>query len=84
MQGFIEAQRRLQAQLSAAKLWHAAQNIRRVLKANPYWHMQPRVPAGNPDGGRWAGGFLAAASSVLPILQRIGPRAIARIREEAR
>lgn len=42
------------------------------LKYNPRWQLQPRVPRGNPDGGRWAldGGLQSATSLILPVLKR--------------
>jgi hypothetical protein len=58
--------------------------MRLALKYNPYWHLQQRVPAGNPDGGQWTAYVVGAAASLLPILQRLGPRAIAKVREAAR
>jgi len=53
MHQFERAQTRLRAALAAERFWQAALRLQRTLKRNPYWHLQPRVPAGNPDGGQW-------------------------------
>ena len=58
--------------------------MRRALKYNPNWHLQPRVPGGNTDGGQWVAYLLGAAGSALQILQRLGPQAVAKVREAAR
>lgn len=81
----IRAQTRLKANLAAERFWQAALRLRHQLKYNPYWHLQPRVPAGNPDGGQWMpSGPLVVEASFLPILQRLGPWAVARVRDAAR
>src|SRR5688500_10705107 len=33
-------------------------------RANPYWHLQPRVPARHPAGGQWT-------DAVLPLIQQL-------------
>ncbi len=48
-----------------------------LLKYNPNWHLQPRVPAGNPDGGRWI-------SVGANILFRLGPQAAKKLRDVGR
>lgn len=50
----------------------AAMRLSIVLKKNPYWYLQPRVPRGNPDGGQWTlgGGLQSATSLILPVLRR--------------
>lgn len=84
MHEFERAQTRLRANLAAERFWQAALSLRRALKYNPNWHLQPRMPAGNPDGGQWIAYLLGATGSLLPILQRLGPQAVARVREAAR
>ena len=52
--------------------------VKVALKNNPRWREQPRVPRGNPDGGRWtdSGGVqVAAVQLILPVLQRAAPAA---------
>lgn len=51
-----------------------------ALKRNPNWHLQPRVPAGRPDGGRWTAG--AAAGVALQILKELGREAQRRLKRE--
>lgn len=56
----------------------AAMRLSIVLKYNPRWREQPRVPRGSREGGRWtdSGGVqIAAAQVLLPILQRAAPAA---------
>lgn len=43
---------------------------RLALKANPKWHLQPRVPAGQTGGGRWVS-VGAVAGAVVPVIARI-------------
>ncbi|WP_048649555.1 hypothetical protein [Nitratireductor soli] len=38
----------------------AVRRLDQALKHNPNWRSQPRVPAGQSDGGRWAGGGAVA------------------------
>jgi hypothetical protein len=61
----------------------AARRLQIAIKHNPNWHLQPRIPTG-PDGGQWIAYVTAAAASLLPILQRLGPPAVRRLREIAR
>lgn len=85
MHEFERVQGRLRSALAAERFRQAALRVQRLLsKYNPNWHLQPRVPAGNRDGGQWVAYLLGAAASILPILQRVGAGAIARLREEAR
>lgn len=53
MHQFEKTPTRLRAALAAERFWQAALRLQRTLKRNPYWHLQPRVPAANPDGGQW-------------------------------
>jgi hypothetical protein len=50
----------------------AAMRLSVALKYNPRWPLQPRVPRGNSDGGRWTlgGGLQSATSLILPALKR--------------
>jgi hypothetical protein len=66
------------------RLLSAARRLHLALRYNPNWHLQPRVPAGNSDGGQWVAYLTSASSSLLPVLQRIGPAAIAKVRNAAR
>ena len=63
---------RLKSEMAAYRMRRAARRFQHVLKYNPNWHLQPRVPAGNRDGGWWLP-FVGAVSSLLPALQRLGP-----------
>lgn len=51
-----------------------------ALKRNPHWHLQPRVPAGRPDGGQWTAG--AAVGVVLRLLKEFSKEARRRIKRE--
>lgn len=62
----------------------ASARLRLAAKYNPYWHLQPRVPSGQPDGGQWIAGMLGAASSLLPLLQRLGVAVQRQLRNVAR
>lgn len=42
-----------QAECAALRFRLAALRLRLALRYNPNWHLQPRVPAGNSDGGQW-------------------------------
>lgn len=85
MNEFEQALRRLRSALAAEQFAQAALRVQRLLaKYNPNWHLQPRVPAGNPEGGQWVAHLMGAAASILPVLQRIGPSAIAKLKEAAR
>lgn len=59
----------------------AALRLRLAFKYNPDWHLQPRVPRGNPDGGRWTdggGGTQVAnvGAAILPVLREGGRQAL--------
>lgn len=58
----------------------AAMRLSLALKYNPRWHLQPRVPRGNPDGGQWTdnGGVQVAnlGPIVFPVLKEGGKRAL--------
>lgn len=43
----------LRLEHSAFRFRLAAVRLRLALRYNPYWHLQPRVPADNPGGGQW-------------------------------
>lgn len=51
---------RVRADLAATRLRVALLRCSLAWKYNPE---QPRVPAGNPDGGRWAGGLGASSGA---------------------
>ncbi|MDP3895672.1 MAG: hypothetical protein Q8Q62_03255, partial [Mesorhizobium sp.] len=57
----------------------AGRHVARALKYNPNWPLQPRLPAGTPGGGRWYPSV--GANALIQLLQRLGPPAIARLRE---
>lgn len=40
--------------------------VRLQRRYNPNWASQPRVPRGNPDGGRWTDGGAAEANAPVP------------------
>jgi hypothetical protein len=44
---------RLKYDIAAERFPAACRRFVRLAKANPNWHLQPRVPEGNPDGGQW-------------------------------
>ena len=73
---------RLRHLFAANALTLCGWRLQLTLKRNPYWHLQPRVPAGRPDGGRWTAG--AAAGVVLPILRRAGNEVWERLQREGR
>ncbi len=47
---------RLKAALAGGRLLLAGWRLQYALKRNSSWHLQPRVPAGSPDGGQWTDG----------------------------
>ena len=47
------AEARLRDDAARFRLHLAAERVRAALKFNPNWASQPRVPAGNSDGGQW-------------------------------
>jgi len=77
--------RRIEYSLAANRVLLSCLRLRNAVKYNPYWHLQPRAPAGSSDGigGQWIT-WLGAAGSILPALQRIAVPALRRLREEAR
>lgn len=83
-QNIKQPELRLRALAAAERFLQAARRLETVLKDNPYWHLQPRVPRGEPDGGRWIAYLVGAAGSLLPVLQRVGTVALQRLRNEAR
>ncbi|SEB91543.1 hypothetical protein SAMN05216452_3662 [Nitratireductor aquibiodomus] len=54
---------RMRGEAAWVRLLAAAGRLERALKHNPRWRLQPRVPAGNPGGGRWTDG---GGSVVVP------------------
>jgi hypothetical protein len=44
---------RFRVEAAAFRFRLAAHRLILALRYNPNWHLQPRVPAGNPDGGQW-------------------------------
>lgn len=61
---------------AAGHLMSAARRLAEAFRYNPDWASQPRIPAGNPDGGQWvdeggpAGSGVAAPASrpsALPV-----------------
>jgi hypothetical protein len=82
----------LRANHAALRLELAAIRLCLALRYNPYWHLQPRVPAGNPDGGQWiesgpltagplSGGVqLAGPLPLLAIIARAAPAAYRALR----
>ncbi|WP_349366651.1 MAG: hypothetical protein ABL311_03525 [Nitratireductor rhodophyticola] len=54
---------RMRGEAAWVRLLAAAGRLERALKHNPRWHLQPRVTAGNPGGGRWTDG---GGSVVVP------------------
>ncbi|PSM18105.1 MULTISPECIES: hypothetical protein [Nitratireductor] len=75
---------RLVWHLAAERVRRASSGMRSVIKANPNWHLQPRAPAGTPEGGQWIAYLTAGAASILPVLMRLGPKAVRLFREIAR
>jgi hypothetical protein len=80
----LESQYEFVARLRRAgtelRLKAAASRLSRLLKQNPNWHLQPRVPAGLPTGGRW----IAFIGASLPTLYRVTRVAARRLRELSR
>lgn len=75
---------RIAAVLAAKRFSVAAGRVAWTLRYNPNWHLQPRVPAGNSDGGQWVPYLTASLGSILPVLQKLGPPALRALRETAR
>lgn len=74
---------RLRVEIAAYRFRFAAHRLLLTLRYNPYWHLQPRVPAGHPDGGQWTVGLLVLAST-LPALIRFAPPILRALRARAR
>lgn len=59
-----------------------------VLKYNPRWYLQPRVPRGNPDGGQWTDGGGVQVATLgpvfLPVLKAGGRLALKTASRRAR
>lgn len=79
-----QSELRLRALAAAEHFFQAARRLEIALKDNPYWHLQPRVPRGEPDGGQWIAYLIGATGSMLPALQRVSIAALQRLRHEAR
>jgi hypothetical protein len=56
--------------IAARGLSTAASRLAAELKYNPYWYLQPRVPAGDRHGGRWMPGGPLVPAAVLDPLRR--------------
>ncbi len=68
---------RMRGEAAWVRLLAAAGRLERALKHNPRWHLQPRVPAGNPGGGRWTDGGTGSGAmgrDKAPVLQRSADR----------
>ena len=64
----------IRQKLAGLGFQNAAVRLALTLKYNPNWHLQPRVPRGNPDGGQWTDGVqLAAFQTLIPVIQRTMP-----------
>lgn len=57
---------RLGTSAAVVRFHLAADQLSEVLKFNPNWPSQPRVPAGNPDGGQWTVG----GAQIIPVQAR--------------
>ena len=74
---------RIESSLAANRVLLSCLRLRNALKYNPYWHLQPRAPAGSAHGvgGQWISGAINAA---LPILRFVGMPTIKLLREAIR
>jgi len=81
---YWRASNRLARATAALRLHLAAARISRELRFNPNWRLQPRIPSGMPGGGRWTEYLFGTVTSILPLLQRLGPQAVGKLREVAR
>lgn len=70
---------RIRCAATVLRLSAATVRMRVAAKSNPYWHLQPRVPAGNLAGGQWLAGALGAAASLLPAVINAGRIALQRL-----
>ena len=75
---------RITSFLAAERFSAAASRVSAALKYNPNSHLQPRVPAGDPEGGQWMPSERAIVGSLLPVLRKVGPPALRLLRETAR
>ncbi len=62
---------------ASARVLIAAFRLRIALKLNPDWHLQPRVPAGHPHGGRWVASN--STSALPPVLVTLLAREVLRL-----
>jgi len=60
---------RLRYEMAAARLATAFSRASWTVKYNPNWQLQPRAPAGDPEGGQW---ISSANSRLLNELLRLG------------
>ncbi|MGE0501419.1 MAG: hypothetical protein AB7I79_07095 [Rhizobiaceae bacterium] len=74
---------KLRGAIAAERFRRSAERLRLALRYNPYWRLQPRVPAGMREGGQWLAGVVGAAVGLLPALARVGGAALRRLRETA-
>ncbi len=58
---------RPKAAIAGGRMLVAGWRLQHALKRNTRWHLQPRVPAGNSDGGQWTD---AGESSVIFVQNR--------------
>lgn len=70
---------RVRTASTVLRLSAAAVRMRVAAKYNPYWHLQPRVPAGEPTGGQWLAGAIGAAANLLPAVINAGRIALRRL-----
>lgn len=87
MEGYDQSikQSKQYALAAAMRVLLTGLRLQAAFKSNPYWHLQPRVPPGEPGGGRWLpSGPIAPVSAVGPILDRLGPVARHVLRQTAR
>jgi hypothetical protein len=64
---------RLKAAIAAGRMLVAGWRLQYALKRNSSWHLQPRVPAGNSDGGQWTDGAGSEDSAGTRIAQNENP-----------
>lgn len=74
--------------LAGLGLEAAAVRLSLALKYNPRWHLQPRVPRGNPDGGQWTDNGVVRVANlgriVFPVLKEGGKAALKIASQRAR
>jgi hypothetical protein len=73
---------RCDANIAADRLIAIGRWIQAEFKYNPHWHLQPRVPGGQPDGGQWTD--YLQSNIVGPLVRYLAPEVVRRLREHAR